>query len=67
MVQVQSATRCSSWTAATFKAGAAFKAARLFDPAEITPDFTEVTSWIMQSGASKLLVHVDLDVLDPNH
>lgn len=40
--------------------------ATAFDPAEITPDFTEVTSWIQQTGASKLLIHVDLDVLDPH-
>ena len=36
-----------------------------FDPAELTPDFAEVTDWIRQTGASKLLVHFDLDVLDP--
>lgn len=39
--------------------------ATAFDPAELTPAFSEVTAWIRQTGASKLLVHFDLDVLDP--
>lgn len=40
--------------------------ATAFDPAELTADFAAVTAWIRQTGASKLLVHFDLDVLDPS-
>jgi arginase len=37
----------------------------VFAPSELTPDFFEVTSWLKKTGASKLVVHFDLDVLDP--
>jgi arginase len=40
--------------------------ATAFDPAELTTDFAEIATWIRQTGAAKLLVHFDLDVLDPN-
>lgn len=39
--------------------------ATAFDPADLTADFSEVTAWIRQTGAAKLLVHFDVDVLDP--
>lgn len=41
--------------------------ATVFDPSELTPDFGEVLSRIRQTGASKLLVHFDVDALDPQH
>jgi arginase len=31
----------------------------------LTQNFSEVTDWLKASGASKLVVHFDLDVLDP--
>ena len=36
-----------------------------FAPSELTQNFSEVTDWIKATGASKLVVHFDLDVLDP--
>ncbi|WP_108610408.1 arginase family protein [Aminobacter sp. MSH1] len=41
--------------------------ARVFDPSELTGNFAEVIDWLKACGASKLLVHFDLDVLDPEH
>lgn len=38
---------------------------KVFDPRELSKSFSEVTSWLKATGASKLLVHFDLDVLDP--
>ena len=38
---------------------------KVFDPRELSESFSEVTSWLKATGASKLLVHFDLDVLDP--
>ena len=40
--------------------------ATVFDPTELTPGFSEVVASVRSTGASKLLVHFDLDVLDPN-
>jgi arginase len=37
----------------------------VFAPSELTQNFSEVTDWLKASGASKLVVHFDLDVLDP--
>jgi arginase len=37
----------------------------VFAPSELTQNFSEVTDWIKATGASKLVVHFDLDVLDP--
>lgn len=37
----------------------------VFAPSELTQNFSEVTDWLRASGASKLVVHFDLDVLDP--
>jgi arginase len=39
--------------------------ATAFDPAELTEGFSEITAWIRETGAAHLLVHFDLDVLDP--
>jgi arginase len=39
--------------------------ARVFDPSELTETFAEVIQALKATGASKLLVHFDLDVLDP--
>jgi arginase len=37
----------------------------VFDPAELSADFSEVLQRIRATGASKLVVHFDLDSLDP--
>lgn len=39
----------------------------VFDPSELTADFSEVTEQLRKTGASKVLVHFDVDVLDPQH
>lgn len=39
--------------------------AHMLNPSELGADFANVTDWIKASGASKLLIHFDLDVLDP--
>ena len=39
--------------------------ATMLAPSELDADFANVVDWIKASGASKLLVHFDLDVLDP--
>lgn len=39
--------------------------ATLFDPSDLTTDFAEVVERLRATGASKLLVHFDVDVLDP--
>ena len=41
--------------------------ARVFDPSDLTENFDEVIEALKATGASKLLVHFDLDVLDPEH
>jgi arginase len=41
--------------------------AKVFDPSELTEDFTEVIEALKATGASKVLVHFDLDALDPQH
>ncbi len=41
--------------------------ARVFDPSELTADFAEVVEQLRATGASKVLVHFDVDVLDPQH
>ncbi|MGU3407650.1 arginase family protein [Methylobacterium brachiatum] len=40
--------------------------ATVLAPADLDADFTNVAEWVRASGASKLLVHFDLDVLDPH-
>ncbi|MBP1851906.1 arginase family protein [Rhizobium halophytocola] len=40
---------------------------KVFAPEELTERFCEVTDWIRSTGASRLLVHFDLDVLEPSH
>lgn len=39
--------------------------ATVFDPSDLTVDFAEVVECVRATGASKLLVHFDVDVLDP--
>jgi arginase len=39
---------------------------KVFAPSELTDCFSEVTDWLKATGASKLVVHFDLDVLDPS-
>jgi len=39
--------------------------APLFDPDELSDDFSEIVTWVRSTGASRLLVHFDLDSLDP--
>ncbi|MCE6076742.1 arginase family protein [Agrobacterium vitis] len=39
---------------------------RVFSPDELTASFAEVADWAKETGASKLLVHFDLDVIDPS-
>lgn len=34
-------------------------------PADVSGDSTAVTRWLRECGASRVLVHLDLDVLDP--
>ena len=41
--------------------------AHAFDPSELTENFAEVIAQLKATGVSKLLVHFDLDVLDPHH
>lgn len=38
---------------------------KVFDPTELSENFSEVMAWLKATGASKLLVHFDLDVLNP--
>jgi arginase len=38
---------------------------KVFDPTELSENFSEVVAWLKATGASKLLVHFDLDVLNP--
>lgn len=39
---------------------------RVFSPDELTGSLAEVVTWVRETEASKLLVHFDLDVIDPN-
>ena len=39
--------------------------ATAMSPTDLDADFANVVAWLKNSGASKLLVHFDLDVLDP--
>ncbi|WP_288205871.1 arginase family protein [uncultured Parabacteroides sp.] len=37
-----------------------------FSPAEVAADSTAVLEWLKGTGVSKVVIHFDLDVLDPN-
>ncbi len=37
----------------------------IFDPDELSADFAEVAAWVRSTGAQHLLVHFDVDSLDP--
>ncbi len=39
---------------------------RHFSPKELTHDSRPVTDWLKRSGASKVMVHFDMDVMDPS-
>lgn len=39
--------------------------AAVMSPTDLDADFSNVVTWLKGSGASKLLIHFDLDVLDP--